>query len=197
MLEACCRFPRGIIGDRPDLREAPGRRHRAATMMESGPVGGIIASAEVGRALGFPNVIAFDMGGTTAKASLIRDGEPTHAEGYYVGGYARGDPVILPVVDVVEPGPICYGRGGRMPTDYRCQRYPPPDRCGRLPRRPDASRPGQRAAGRRGLPFGKSRHAGGRGRRRDPQDRGQQNVSRGAGSLCFSPTCSFWKTPPS
>ncbi len=118
-------------------------KQRPATMMESGPVGGIIASAEIGRALGFPNVIAFDMGGTTAKASLIRDGEPTHAEGYYVGGYASGDPVILPVVDVVEvgagggsiawidevgalkvgpqsagaePGPICYRRGGTLPT---------------------------------------------------------------------------------
>ena len=118
-------------------------RRRPATMMESGPVGGIIASAEIGRALGYPNVIAFDMGGTTAKASLIRDGEPTHAEGYHVGGYASGDPVILPVVDVVEvgagggsiawidevgalkvgpqsagadPGPICYRRGGDRPT---------------------------------------------------------------------------------
>src|SRR5262249_30644859 len=50
---------------------------RPAAMMESGPVGGIIASAQVGRGLGFPNVISFDMGGTTAKASLVRDGEPT------------------------------------------------------------------------------------------------------------------------
>ena len=118
-------------------------RHRPATMMESGPVGGIIASAEIGRTLGFPNVIAFDMGGTTAKASLIRDGEPSHAEGYYVGGYASGDPVTLPVIDVVEvgagggsiawidevgalkvgphsagadPGPACYRRGGDLPT---------------------------------------------------------------------------------
>src|SRR5262249_30104462 len=46
---------------------------RPAAMMESGPVGGIIASAEVGRALGYRNVISFDMGGTTAKASLVRD----------------------------------------------------------------------------------------------------------------------------
>ncbi len=118
-------------------------KKRPATMMESGPVGGIIASAEVGKALGYQNVIAFDMGGTTAKASLVQDGEPTHAEGYYVGGYASGDPVILPVVAVVEvgagggsiawldevnalkvgpksasaaPGPICYGRGGTEPT---------------------------------------------------------------------------------
>ena len=116
---------------------------KPVTMMESGPVGGIIASAEIGRALGFENVISFDMGGTTAKTSLIRSGQPTMAEGYYVGGYASGDPVMSPVVDVVEvgagggsiawidevgalkvgpqssgadPGPICYRAGGEEPT---------------------------------------------------------------------------------
>jgi N-methylhydantoinase A len=116
---------------------------RPVAMMESGPVGGIIASARVGMALGFPNVISFDMGGTTAKASLVRDGEPTLAPGYYVGGYASGHPVMLPMIDVVEvgagggsiawiddigalkvgpqsagadPGPICYMGGGTEPT---------------------------------------------------------------------------------
>jgi N-methylhydantoinase A len=112
-------------------------------MMESGPVGGIIASAEIGKRLGYQNVIAFDMGGTTAKASLIKDGEASVAEGYYIGGYASGQPVMLPVVDVVEvgagggsiawidevgglrvgpqsaggdPGPVCYDHGGQDPT---------------------------------------------------------------------------------
>ncbi len=116
---------------------------RPVAMMESGPVGGIIASAQVGLALGFENVISFDMGGTTAKASLVRDGEPTLAPGYYVGGYASGHPVMLPMIDVVEvgagggsiawiddigalkvgpqsagadPGPICYMGGGTEPT---------------------------------------------------------------------------------
>jgi N-methylhydantoinase A len=112
-------------------------------MMESGPVGGIIASARVGEKLGFANVISFDMGGTTAKTSLVRDGEPTLAPGYYVGGYASGHPVMLPMIDVVEvgagggsiawiddigalkvgpqsagadPGPIAYRGGGTEPT---------------------------------------------------------------------------------
>ena len=116
---------------------------RPAAMMESGPVGGIIASAQVGQALGSANVISFDMGGTTAKASLVRDGAPTMAPGYYVGGYASGHPVMLPMIDVVEvgagggsiawldevgalkvgpqsagadPGPICYRGGGSAPT---------------------------------------------------------------------------------
>jgi N-methylhydantoinase A len=123
---------------RPEIATA-----RPAAMMESGPVGGIIASAQVGCALGFRNVISFDMGGTTAKASLVREGEPTMAPGYYVGGYASGHPVMLPMIDVVEvgagggsiawlddvgalkvgpqsagadPGPICYRGGGSEPT---------------------------------------------------------------------------------
>ncbi len=77
---------------------------RPVAMMESGPVGGIIASARFGRMLGQMNVISFDMGGTTAKASLVKDGEPTLAPGYYVGGYASGHPVMLPMIDVVEVG---------------------------------------------------------------------------------------------
>ncbi len=116
---------------------------RPAAMMESGPVGGIIASARMGEKLGYDNVISFDMGGTTAKTSLIRGGEPTMAPGYYVGGYASGHPVMVPMVDVVEigagggsiawrddigalkvgphsagaePGPICYRGGGTEPT---------------------------------------------------------------------------------
>jgi N-methylhydantoinase A len=116
---------------------------RPAAMMESGPVGGIIAAARIGRRLGFSDVISFDMGGTTAKASLVRAGEPTLSLGYYVGGYASGHPVMLPMIDVVEvgagggsiawrddvgalkvgpqsagadPGPIAYGGGGTEPT---------------------------------------------------------------------------------
>ncbi|MHB8566189.1 MAG: hydantoinase/oxoprolinase family protein [Nitrososphaerales archaeon] len=116
---------------------------RPVTMMESGPVGGIIAAAHISSRLGFKNAIAFDMGGTTAKTSLIKDGEPAMANGYYVGGYASGHPVMIPVVDVVEvgagggsiahidsigrlkvgpksagsePGPMCYGHGGTDPT---------------------------------------------------------------------------------
>ncbi len=139
----------GFAGDLSIMRSNGGvmtpevATERPVAMMESGPVGGIIASAEVGTALGFPNVISFDMGGTTAKASLIRDGEPTMAPGYYVGGYASGHPVMLPMIDVVEvgagggsiawlddvgalkvgphsagadPGPICYRGGGTEPT---------------------------------------------------------------------------------
>jgi len=112
-------------------------------MMESGPVGGIIAAAEVARDIGVRDVIAFDMGGTTAKVSLVQNNEPDIAQGYFIGGAASGHPVMLPVVDIVEvgagggsiawidevgalkvgprsagghPGPICYGQGGTEPT---------------------------------------------------------------------------------
>jgi N-methylhydantoinase A len=139
----------GFAGDLSIMRSNGGvmtpevATERPAAMMESGPVGGIIASAGVGLALGMPNVISFDMGGTTAKAALVRDGEPTMAPGYYVGGYSGGHPVMLPMIDVVEvgagggsiawidevgalkvgpqsagadPGPICYRGGGTEPT---------------------------------------------------------------------------------
>ena len=112
-------------------------------MMESGPVGGVIASAHLGAELSTPDVISFDMGGTTAKTSLIREATPTIAHGYYIDGYASGQPAMLPVVDIVEvgagggsiawiddvgalkvgprsagaePGPISYRRGGTEPT---------------------------------------------------------------------------------
>jgi N-methylhydantoinase A len=112
-------------------------------MMESGPVGGVMAAAEVGKRLGLSDVIAFDMGGTTAKTSLVQGAEVSVAQGYHIGGYASGHPVMLPVVDIVEvgagggsiawidqvgalkvgpqsagadPGPIAYRRGGTEPT---------------------------------------------------------------------------------
>ena len=118
------------------------RRHPARTM-ESGPVGGAIAAARLASRLGIEHAVAFDMGGTTAKAALIRGGLPEMADGYHVGGPMSGHPVMLPVVDVIEvgagggsiaqlddlgsllvgpesagghPGPICYGWGGTRPT---------------------------------------------------------------------------------
>jgi N-methylhydantoinase A len=83
-------------------------------MVESGPAAGAVAAASLGTALGFPNVISFDMGGTTAKASLIRDGQPNITKDYSVGGAAQsgtgafggasGYPIRTPVVDLVEIG---------------------------------------------------------------------------------------------
>jgi len=118
-------------------------RQVPVAMMESGPVAGVMGAAAVGQALGYPNVISFDMGGTTAKTSLVRNGELEVTTTYYIGGYATGHPMMLPVVDIVEvgagggsiawldpvgalkvgprsagamPGPACFGRGGTEPT---------------------------------------------------------------------------------
>lgn len=83
-------------------------------MVESGPAAGSMIAAELGSSLGYPNVISFDMGGTTAKASLILDGKPSITKDYSVGrdaksgmgafGGATGYPIRTPVIDLVEIG---------------------------------------------------------------------------------------------
>ena len=82
-------------------------------MVESGPAAGVIASAHLGETLGRPDILSFDMGGTTAKVGLIQDGRPSVTKDYNVGGHAgagigglslSGYPVRTPVVDLVEIG---------------------------------------------------------------------------------------------
>ena len=112
-------------------------RAEPVSMMESGPVAGMIAAGRLAVHLGIERAIGFDMGGTTAKSSLITDGEAPIEEGYVIGDPASGQPMQLPVVDIVEvgagggsiawvdatgglhvgpnsagadPGPACYGR---------------------------------------------------------------------------------------
>jgi N-methylhydantoinase A len=132
-----------IMQSNGGVMSPPVARRLPVAMLESGPVGGFIAAARTGAALGYTNVIGFDMGGTTAKANLARGGEPQMSHGYHIGGYAAGQPMMLPVVDTVEvgsgggsiarvdhtgslkvgpvsagadPGPACYGKGGTQPT---------------------------------------------------------------------------------
>ncbi|MDM5196740.1 hydantoinase/oxoprolinase family protein [Fictibacillus enclensis] len=114
-------------------------------MVESGPVAGIYGSAILGKILGEENIIAFDIGGTTAKCSLIDNGEVKVTTEYNIERTDRtaGYPIKVPVVDIVEigngggsiawidgggslrvgpqsagalPGPIAYGKGGKEPT---------------------------------------------------------------------------------
>jgi N-methylhydantoinase A len=81
-----------------------------AMAIESGPAAGVIAAALAGKELGLSNLISFDMGGTTAKASLIADGEIAVTAEYEVGGaghakrwlYGTGHPVRVPVIDLAE-----------------------------------------------------------------------------------------------
>jgi len=86
---------------------------RPVFMVESGPAAGVIASAYLGETLGRPDILSFDMGGTTAKVGLIQGGRPSVTKDYNVGGHAgagiggmslSGYPVRTPVVDLVEIG---------------------------------------------------------------------------------------------
>ena len=81
-----------------------------AMAVESGPAAGVIAAQLVSRELGLPNLISFDMGGTTAKASLIEGGAFATTAEYEVGGGANvsrwlhgtGHPIRVPVIDLAE-----------------------------------------------------------------------------------------------
>ena len=86
---------------------------KPAFLVESGPAAGVIACASIARSAGLGNVISFDMGGTTAKAAIIENGEPARTTEYEVGaginvssklvkggGYA----IKLPFIDVSEIG---------------------------------------------------------------------------------------------
>jgi N-methylhydantoinase A len=81
-----------------------------AMAVESGPAAGVIAAALAGRQLGRPNLLSFDMGGTTAKASVIVNHEVAVTAEYEVGGAANskrwmhgtGHPIRVPVIDLAE-----------------------------------------------------------------------------------------------
>jgi N-methylhydantoinase A len=114
-------------------------------MVESGPVAGVYGAAVLGQIIGETNLIAFDIGGTTAKCSLIDKGEVKITTDYYIERtkHSAGYPIKVPVVDIVEigngggsiawideagslkvgpqsagalPGPVAYGLGGTEPT---------------------------------------------------------------------------------
>jgi N-methylhydantoinase A len=114
-------------------------REAAKTVM-SGPASGVMAAAYTGRRAGFPNLITYDMGGTSTDVALIRDAQPAVSNEIEIE-YAM--PIHVPMVDVhtvgagggsiarvdeaglirvgpgsagAAPGPICYGRGGMDPT---------------------------------------------------------------------------------
>ncbi len=115
-------------------------------MIESGPAAGALMAARYGEMTGHRDVVAFDMGGTTAKLSLIVDGAPQTVGQFELHKInlapGSGIPMTVPSLDLVEigagggsiatvemgtirvgprsagsvPGPVCYGRGGTDPT---------------------------------------------------------------------------------
>ena len=96
----------GSSGGMFDVAEA---LRMPAMAVESGPAAGVVAAQLAGAQLGIANLISFDMGGTTAKASLIAGGEITVTAEYEVGGgqakrwlQGTGHPVRVPVIDLAE-----------------------------------------------------------------------------------------------
>jgi N-methylhydantoinase A len=112
----------------------------AVNTVMSGPASGVIAAAYIASTAGFPNVVSYDMGGTSSDVALIRNGTP-EASSELELEYAM--PIHVPMMDVhsigagggsiayvnaagllqvgpesagAVPGPICYGRGGERPT---------------------------------------------------------------------------------
>jgi N-methylhydantoinase A/oxoprolinase/acetone carboxylase beta subunit/N-methylhydantoinase B/oxoprolinase/acetone carboxylase alpha subunit len=81
-------------------------------VIESGPAAGVIAAAALARERGITRAISFDMGGTTAKACLIEDFEPSLSQEYWVGGdmsregsrllRGKGMPIRVPSMDIAE-----------------------------------------------------------------------------------------------
>lgn len=118
-------------------------QEQPVSMMESGPVAGMIGAGRLASIMGFDRCVGFDMGGTTAKSCLITNGSPAIETGYVIGTPATGQPMQLPVVDIVEvgagggsiawvdatggihvgpqsvgadPGPASYGKGSEIPV---------------------------------------------------------------------------------
>jgi N-methylhydantoinase A len=92
---------------------SPAAGEKPVFMVESGPAAGVNAATYLGEALGAHNLISLDMGGTTAKVGLVRDGRPRITREYQVGATAQsgvgalaadGYPVRTPVIDLVEIG---------------------------------------------------------------------------------------------
>lgn len=86
---------------------------RPVYALESGPAAGVVASLGLAQALGFENVITFDMGGTTAKASLIENGAVSRSQEYEVGASlsagsrllrGSGELIRIPTIDIAEVG---------------------------------------------------------------------------------------------
>lgn len=91
------------------LTTVDGARKKPVQLLESGPAGGTMAGVFFGGLMGKPNLVAFDMGGTTAKASMIRNLQPeitNHFEAAREKRFKKGSglPVRIPVIDMIEIG---------------------------------------------------------------------------------------------
>lgn len=132
-----------VVQSTGGLFELDKARSECIRILESGPASGVIGTQAMCHALGMDNAIAFDMGGTTAKAGVILNGRALTTGQALIGSYDRALPIQVPTIDIfevgtgggsiarvehggalhvgprsagAEPGPACYGRGGIEPT---------------------------------------------------------------------------------
>jgi N-methylhydantoinase A len=132
-----------IVQSTGGLFDVNDARRSCIRMLESGPAAGVIGAKSLCDGINIQNAIAFDMGGTTAKAGVIYEGNVLMTGAALIGGYATGLPVQMPMIDIQEvgtgggsiarvevgnalrvgpesagasPGPVCYGLGGTEPT---------------------------------------------------------------------------------
>ena len=105
--------PLSIMQSSGGVMTAADARARPVLALESGPAAGVVAALALARRLGLDDVIAFDMGGTTAKASLLEHGELARGREYEVGGSlsagsrlirGSGELLRIPTIDIAEVG---------------------------------------------------------------------------------------------
>ena len=86
------------------LYESEQAQTQCVRMLESGPAAGVIGTQALCHTLGIENAIAFDMGGTTAKAGVIYKGEALTTGAALIGGYDKALPVQIAMMDIFEVG---------------------------------------------------------------------------------------------
>ena len=99
-----------VMGSNGGVLDVAEALRMPAAAVESGPAAGVIAAQRLGDQIGRANLISFDMGGTTAKASLIENGRIETTSEYEVGGqgnvgrwlHGTGHPIRVPVIDLAE-----------------------------------------------------------------------------------------------
>ena len=113
LAEAGISAPLQIMQSSGGLMSAESAIRKPAHLVESGPAAGVVACAFLARAAGIPNVISLDMGGTTAKAAILEDGQPVKTSEYEVGAGINlssrlikggGHAIRLPFIDLSEIG---------------------------------------------------------------------------------------------
>ena len=131
--------PLRIMQSGGGVTEAGTAVERPVQILESGPAAGVVAAASLGRRIDCADLIAFDMGGTTAKAALIEDGRLSRITDYEVGGGLSiagrlmgggGYPVRVPSIDLAEIG---AGGGSILEVDGGGALHVGPGSAGAVP----------------------------------------------------------------